>query len=267
MNKAYVYIYFDPRRQGVYQYGPYIFGYEPFYVGKGRNRRWQSHLKIANYSWKNKRNPTHFINRIRLLGRCGLQPIVLKYATNLSDEDALTLETNMISQIEREKYGGPLLNLGPGGEGGRRDVNLSGINNGFYGKTHTEKVRLNISRAASKRNYEIAKKGKNHFQILETNPSYLASVSGTHWMTEKWEGLNNPSYKQEKVKKIISWLQKIEATVEINSDVVASIGYADLSGFIKATRKYIAIFSLPLQLTYTKNITDRRKRTWLVTPI
>ena len=46
-NTFYTYIYLDPRKPGKYEYGDYAFEYEPFYVGKGSNGQWLSHLKIA----------------------------------------------------------------------------------------------------------------------------------------------------------------------------------------------------------------------------
>jgi hypothetical protein len=47
-NDFYVYVYCDPRKPGDYIYEKYKFLYEPFYVGKGRKRRWLEHLTLKN---------------------------------------------------------------------------------------------------------------------------------------------------------------------------------------------------------------------------
>ena len=39
MNKFYVYVYLDPRKEGEYNYGGLCFNAEPFYVGKGSGYR------------------------------------------------------------------------------------------------------------------------------------------------------------------------------------------------------------------------------------
>ena len=44
----YVYAYLDTRKNGDYIYDDLIFGYEPIYVGKGKNRRYKNHLSLRN---------------------------------------------------------------------------------------------------------------------------------------------------------------------------------------------------------------------------
>lgn len=38
MTTYYTYVYLDPRRPGNYEYGNFLFAYEPFYVGKGTKK-------------------------------------------------------------------------------------------------------------------------------------------------------------------------------------------------------------------------------------
>lgn len=44
----YVYIYFDPRKPGNWVYGEFIFEFEPFYAGKGKDDRIDDHLIKCN---------------------------------------------------------------------------------------------------------------------------------------------------------------------------------------------------------------------------
>ena len=57
-NKYYVYIYLDPRKPGKYYYPnmDVCFLFEPFYVGKGKNKQMYSHLKETKENTINKGN-------------------------------------------------------------------------------------------------------------------------------------------------------------------------------------------------------------------
>lgn len=97
----YVYILRDPRKEN-----------EPFYVGKGKDRRAESHLASNNDDNPFKAN---VINKIR---NSGLEPIVEYYNENLTESVAFTQEIALIKQYGRRDLGlGPLTNLTDGGEG------------------------------------------------------------------------------------------------------------------------------------------------------
>ena len=51
----YVYVYFNQTKSGVWNYNEHTFTHQPFYVGKGRNKRdiINNKLKTAyGYKWK-----------------------------------------------------------------------------------------------------------------------------------------------------------------------------------------------------------------------
>jgi len=106
MNNFYVYIYLDPRKPGQYNYGSYEFGYEPFYIGKGKDERWKD--KKNDYCEYKK-------NKIKL---SGLNPIRMKIIEDLEENYSFEIEKELIKLIGRENLKeGPLTNLADGGEG------------------------------------------------------------------------------------------------------------------------------------------------------
>lgn len=110
MNVYYVYAYLDPRKPGKYEYEDYSFEYEPIYIGKGTKSRILKHLK------NEKINPIK-INKINSIKKEGLLPILVKIIDNISNEESLEIEKNLIKIIGRYcKKEGPLTNYSPGGE-------------------------------------------------------------------------------------------------------------------------------------------------------
>lgn len=123
MEQFYVYGYFDAL-SGV-----------PFYIGKGKGKRCQQHLKEA--ANPNSRDPNkHKIGKIRQHIKNGNLPVIKVIDDNLTEDVAFELECFLISWIGRSDLGnGPLTNLSNGGEGLTGIVrNLSGENNPNYGK-------------------------------------------------------------------------------------------------------------------------------------
>ena len=156
---------------GSFNYKKFKFNNEPFYVGKGFGNRYKVHIQTTINEWKHDHNH-HKINRIKKIIRNKMMPIVIFFKENLSENDALKRETNLIQLIGRwDLKTGPLLNLTNGGElptlnkwsiKKMRDAKLGkflldvtkkkmrqshlGMKNHFFGKTHSEKTKLLISK-------------------------------------------------------------------------------------------------------------------------
>lgn len=108
MNKFYVYAYLDPRKPGKWELSNITVDFEPFYVGKGTGRRAKCHLNM-----KTKHRKNHIISKLLSLD---IQPILVMVKENMYQEDALNLESLLItdigtlSKIPNVKHG-PLTNL------------------------------------------------------------------------------------------------------------------------------------------------------------
>ena len=99
-NIFYVYILFRP------------WDGSPFYVGKGKGRRWLSH------EWPSK---VHYNERLKNIlikaKRLNVEIPKVKVCSCLSEQKAFETEKAFIAAIGREETGGPLVNLTDGGEG------------------------------------------------------------------------------------------------------------------------------------------------------
>lgn len=113
----YIYVYLDTRKKGSYSFGDFHFEYEPFYIGKGINDRYLTHLKVANGSRKGKNNL--IVSRIKSILNDGFEPIVIKIVEGLTKENYDSYEISTIKLIGKLCDGsGPLLNITDGGDGG-----------------------------------------------------------------------------------------------------------------------------------------------------
>lgn len=116
----YVYVFLNPTKPGRYEYtcpsGKAVhFEYEPYYVGKGKDRRAASHFKDSQLKKKSHKNHT-----IKMILDAGFDPE--KYVTitpsRRTDWMAQALEIDLIAGIGRRDQGtGPLTNLTDGGDG------------------------------------------------------------------------------------------------------------------------------------------------------
>lgn len=110
--RFYVYVLLDPRKIGPFQYGKYQFNFQPFYVGKGKGKRWTSHLRLNEGSQQKNR-------RISEIVHSGSE-IEVRYIFETDDEaSAYTEESAAIKTIGR--FNGPteepLLNSNDGWNG------------------------------------------------------------------------------------------------------------------------------------------------------
>ena len=111
--KYFNYIYLDPRKPGVYTYKdvPFIFKYEPFYVGKAASKkRMKSHLSTSlNIKYASGKFKCSLIKAIK---NAGLTPIYYAINKNISEFEALENEKFLILKIGRRDLNrGPLTNL------------------------------------------------------------------------------------------------------------------------------------------------------------
>jgi group I intron endonuclease len=153
--KFYVYVYLDVTKSGQFRYDDYYFEYEPFYVGKGYNKRCEDHLRESSLQHKSFKN-----NKIKKLLSLGLKPLILKISYNIFEIDAFELEKKLIRVIGRRNLNnGPLTNLTDGGDGivgliktkeHRKNLRISSL-----GKKMSKEARKKISQSL------IGKVGRN----------------------------------------------------------------------------------------------------------
>lgn len=123
MDNYYVYVYLDPRKEGVFMYGGYKFDYEPIYIGKGKNNRYTEHLRPSRLN-----RGVNLIkeNKLKKILSLGLIPIILKIKENLNQNDSLLFEKELINLVGRiVTKTGPLTNMSDGGNGNSRVINDS----------------------------------------------------------------------------------------------------------------------------------------------
>ena len=111
----YVYIYLDKLKPGKFQYDDLYFDHEPFYVGKGKEERYLFHLNKVKNNCKYK----DCIKFRTIKGNLsnGVEPIIIKMCENLTEDDSLVLEKEIITKIGRiDIKTGPLSNRNDGGK-------------------------------------------------------------------------------------------------------------------------------------------------------
>lgn len=153
-NIYYVYGLIDPRTN------------LPFYIGKGKDKRYESHFKETHTTTEN----IHKYNKIKFFLENGYDVPVVKYYDSLSEEEAFTLEEELIRKYGRANIdeNGILTNIclsatPPSNRGKRHSpetrAKMSGPNpkkalfgekNGFFGKSHSEETKRLLAEKAKK---------------------------------------------------------------------------------------------------------------------
>jgi hypothetical protein len=110
----YVYMLLDTRKPGKWCYQNKNFDYEPFYIGKGKNKRFNEHFRPS--ALKQQTLKSRIINRIII--DTNDKPIIVKVFENLTEEESFINEIELINFFGRiDKGTGVLANHTDGGEG------------------------------------------------------------------------------------------------------------------------------------------------------
>lgn len=197
----YTYIYYDPSKNN-----------EPFYVGKGKDKRAWDHLRL------DKRN--YFINKLKGMISKGIQPIIGIYG-GLDEEFAFFLEKELISHYGRRDIGtGCLCNMTDGGEG-------------FSGGVMSAESRKKI--AESNRNLDYVAIGKKVSIALtgkKLSPEHVEKIAAKKRGSTPW---NKGKTMDEEFGKKVSEAQKgrvqsEESKKKLSESMKASIAARKLAG-------------------------------------
>lgn len=284
MKTYYIYALCDSSKFGSYQYDDLFFDYEPFYIGKGTEDRNYNSIFDSHNSFKK--------NKIKSLKKKKIDILSLKLIENLSNEESLKIETEIIRKIGRRNLDkGPLTNLTDGGDGRlnsphseetkmkisdtKKSQNLhnkhnqetiehlrkinQGENNPFFGKHHTEEVREAQSNRVLGINHPMW--GKKHGE--ET----LRKIREKRNQSVDQEKLNQ-FFREFNSKPVLQFNLDGEFIKEFNSikDAAKEVGCSEsiigkcCRGIIKNPRKYIFKFgdekSLELKNSFVLKIGD-----------
>jgi len=169
----YCYLYLDPRKPGKYIFENLEFDFEPFYVGKGKNKRSNFHLTYVKRRL-DKSFSHHFLRKIKCILLDNKEPIIYFYKKHIAEEIAYELETKLIEIIGLDN----LTNIFPGGKGGRNNKN-------FAGKHHTKEAKIKLSNSHMGINNPMY--GEKYYRSEEGKLSFSEKTSGTnhHYFNEK----------------------------------------------------------------------------------
>ena len=212
LNKYYVYHIINPITDRI------------FYIGKGTGNRCRQHLTDKKEYTHNKRLNGY----IRNLMENNTQPIIIKIAENIAEDDAYELE-----EAEIKKYGrkgiddnGILLNILDSG----RPPTFNGENHPWYGKTHSDESKRKMSETKK----ELYSKGliktcKGHIQTDEHKEKNRQAKLGKTRSKEAVEktrlanlGKVQTDYQKQKAREANSKTWKV-ITPEGNEEIITNL--------------------------------------------
>ncbi len=161
--KFYVYIYYDPRNM------------QPFYVGKGKGKRYKAHLSEASSwdgIWRKGKNCSK-LQKILDIQKDNLAPIITKVYFSENELDVIAEEARLINLFGRISAGGILTNIT------EADGARNGCLNGMFGKTHTEEAKQIIRELRAKEKLDPEYSNKK----MRANPRCMPVTDGINEYT------------------------------------------------------------------------------------
>jgi len=178
----YVYVYLNPLKLGNYKYGKFNFNYEPFYIGLGKNKRIDSHIKKAVYN-KEKSFKDNVILKILKENQ---EPLRYKLYENLTIYSAKRLEKCLIKLIGRRDLNkGSLVNLTDGGDGCQSLI---------VSKETREKARLRVIESWKKGIFKPKFGACNPFFNKHHKPGTIQKIKESISKGKSRKGENNSNY-------------------------------------------------------------------------
>jgi hypothetical protein len=111
--KFYVYVYLDPLEPGLFTCDDTSFKYRPIYVGKGCGKRIFQHVEDAKQPAK--KSNREKLDLIRRIMDSGDNPLIFKVKEGITNNEALSLERELIDTFGINLEGGILANIRTGG--------------------------------------------------------------------------------------------------------------------------------------------------------
>jgi hypothetical protein len=184
-NDYYVYVYLNQLKPGYWQYNEHTFQYQPFYVGKGRNKREIIHLCPFMLKKHNVKNST--IKSI--ITELGELPIHYRIYTGLTNSEAIQIEIDFIKIFGRKDNNTGILSNGTDGGDGANNFSEKTLNKM---KRHTKKVyQYSLNGDFIKEWESMTSVGIefNSFSNISTAIKRNGTYSGYLWSYEKNENL------------------------------------------------------------------------------